>query len=610
MGAKRVTWIMFTILSLVALVLTGAFGLALGRAQSGRLRLAPAPTVAVPTPVQEPTDEPIIGSASVGGQVFHDLCAVGGGEGGVPLAPSAGCIQTVDEGYRANGLLEAGEPGLGGVLVRLGAGTCPASGLGVSTTDTGGTYSFGGLQAGIYCVSVDALDAQNESLLPGDWTVPSSADGSLASYSLTLQDGERLVVNFGWDYRFLPQPEPSVVQPPAPPEPTPEQACTDRVDFVADVTVSDNTTMLAGQPFVKTWRLRNAGTCSWTEAYRLVFASGHSMGGPAAVPLSKPVAPGETVDVSVALTAPAGNGAHEGKWYLRNADGDIFGMGANADSAFWVRIVVGPVPTAVPAPAPTPVPVAVNWRGEYYPNRYLMGDPVMVRDDKAIDFDWSTSAPATAVPADGFSVRWTRSASFAAGTYRFSARSDDGVRVWLDGELVIDQWRDAANTTFTAERTLNAGDHTVRVEYYENGGTATVRFWWDIEAAYPDWRGEYWSNREMKGSPALVRNDVAIDFDWGVDAPGGVRKDDVAIRWTRMAEFDAATYRFHILVDDGARLWVDNRLVVDSWRDGALRELTADYTMARGIHGLMVEFYEHTGEARIRVWWEKISPAY
>ena len=537
--------------------------------------------------------------------MFHDLCAVGH-EG---AAPPAGCIQMGDGGYRANGLLEAGEPGLGGVLVQIGAGTCPASGLGVTTTDTGGKYSFGGLQAGTYCVSVDALDVQNESLLPGEWTVPASADGSVAGYSLTLRDGEQVVVNFGWDYRFLPQPEPSVVQQ-SEPEPAPEQACTDRVDFIADVTISDNTLILAGQPFVKTWRLRNAGTCSWTEAYRLVFSNGPNMGGPAAVPLSKPVAPGETVDVSVALTAPAGNGAYESKWYLRNADGDIFGMGANADSAFWVRIVVGPVPPAVPAPAPTPIPAAVNWRGEYYPNRYLMGDPVMVRDDKAIDFDWSTGVPATAVPADGFSVRWTRNASFAAGTYRFSARSDDGVRVWLDGELIIDQWREAASTTFTAERTLNAGDHTVRVEYYENGGAANVRFWWEIEAAYPDWRGEYWSNREMKGNPALVRNDVAIDFDWGLDAPGGIRKDDVAIRWTRMAEFDAATYRFHILVDDGARLWIDNRLVVDSWRDGALRELTADYTMARGIHGLMVEFYEHTGEARIRVWWEKVAPAY
>jgi hypothetical protein len=605
MDGKRLTWIAFTILALVALVLTGAFGLAMGRAQSSRLRPVPAPTEAAPTPVQEPPDVQVIGSASFSGQVFHDLCAVGS-EG---TAPSAGCIQTADGGYRANGLLEAGEPGLGGVLVQIGAGTCPASGLGVTTTDTGGKYSFGGLQAGTYCISVDALDARNESLLPGEWTVPASADGSVAGYSLTLQDGEGIAVNFGWDYRFLPQPEPLVVQQPEP-EPTPEQACTDKVDFVADVTVSDNTSMLAGQLFVKTWRLRNAGTCSWTDAYELVFASGHSMGGPPAVSLSKPVVPGETVDVSVALTAPAGNGAYEGKWYLRNADGEVFGMGSNADSAFWVRIVVGPAPTAVPAPAPTPVPAAVNWRGEYYPNRYLMGDPVMVRDDKAIDFDWSTGAPASAVPADGFSVRWTRSASFAAGTYRFSVHSDDGVRVWLDGEPIIDQWREATNTTFSTERALSAGDHTVRVEYYENGGAANVRFWWEIEAAYPDWRGEYWSNREMKGNPALVRNDVAIDFDWGVDAPGGLRKDDVAIRWTRMAEFDAATYRFHILVDDGARLWVDNRLVVDSWRDGALRELTADYTMARGVHGLMVEFYEHTGEARIRVWWEKVAPAY
>jgi hypothetical protein len=618
MGTKRLTWIMFTILSLIALVLTGAFGLVLGRAQSSRARPAPVPAVATPTPTEEPIDVPIVGTASISGQVFHDLCAVGGGEGGVPLAPSPGCVQTVDGGsYRANGLLEAGEPGLGGVLVQLGAGTCPASGLGVVTTDTGGNYAFGGLRAGTYCVSVDALSSQNGSLLPGDWTVPSSANGAIAGYTLALEDGEKIEVNFGWDYRLLPQPEPPVAELPTP-EPTPEPTCIDKVTFVGDVTIPDNTYMLAGQSFVKTWRLSNAGTCPWTGDYELAFSSGHRMGGPASIPLGKTVAPGEIVDVSVVLTAPAGNGAYEGRWQLRNAEGDLFGTGGSADSAFWVRIAVGPVPTVVPTSVPTVVPTSVptvvpvvaNWRGEYYPNRHLTGDATLVRDDREINFDWGTGSPAAGVPADGFSVRWTRTASFRGGLYRFYAHSDDGVRVWLNGELIIDRWHDAANVTYSAERTLSAGDHTIRVEYYENNGTASVRFYWEMEESYPDWQGEYWSNREMKGRPGLVRNDVAIDFDWGLGAPGGLQNDDVSVRWTRMAEFDAAIYRFHILVDDGARLWVDNRLVVDSWRDGAVRELTADYTMTRGLHGLMVEFYEHTGEARIRVWWEKISPAY
>jgi hypothetical protein len=54
---------------------------------------------------------------------------------------------------------------------------------------------------------------------------------------------------------------------------------------------------------------------------------------------------------------------------------------------------------------------------------------------------------------------------------------------------------------------------------------------------------------------------------------------------------------------------VDDLLILDTWRDGAAREVTADHAMAAGIHHLRVEFYEHTNEARIHVWWEKIAPS-
>ena len=77
---------------------------------------------------------------------------------------------------------------------------------------------------------------------------------------------------------------------------------------------------------------------------------------------------------------------------------------------------------------------------------------------------------------------------------------------------------------------------------------------------------------------------------------------------TCTAEFDAATYRFHVLVDGGARLWVDGQLILDTWLDGRAREVAGDHTMAGGLHDLRVEFYAHTGEAQIHLWWEKVAP--
>jgi PA14 domain len=65
--------------------------------------------------------------------------------------------------------------------------------------------------------------------------------------------------------------------------------------------------------------------------------------------------------------------------------------------------------------------------------------------------------------------------SFTAGTHTFTANADDGVRVYLDGTVVIDQWKDLSATTYTVSRTVTAGNHEVKVEYYEHGGDAVAK---------------------------------------------------------------------------------------------------------------------------------------
>ncbi|MGD1994385.1 MAG: PA14 domain-containing protein, partial [Anaerolineae bacterium] len=397
-------------------------------------------------------------------------------------------------------------------------------------------------------------------------------------------------------FRVLPEGQTPVPEPTETPTPV---GCTDRVSFVRDVTMPDNTRVLPGQSFVKTWRLRNSGTCTWTDDYALVFVEGHRMGGPTGVPLDGPVAPGETVDVSVSLTAPAGDGVYQGKWQLRNDEGQRFGLGNDGTGNFWVRIVVGATPTPTPRPS--------GWRGEYFDDRNLTGAPTLVRDDAAVNFDWGTAAPASSLPSEGFSVRWSQTLSFPAGVYRFAVLADDGVRVWLDGERIIDQWHDATGVTYTAERTLSAGNHSLRVEYYENRGAAKIRFWWERLSDYPQWRGEYFSRIDLVGVPTLVRNDPAIDFIWGASAPAtNIPADNFSVRWTRLVAFDEGLYRFHAAIDDGVRLWVDDQLVIDRWSDGARRALTADHRLSAGYHSLRVEYYERTGEASIQVWWEKL----
>lgn len=124
--------------------------------------------------------------------------------------------------------------------------------------------------------------------------------------------------------------------------PTPAAAAStcDWAQFVADVTVPDGTSFAPGTAFKKTWRLKNIGSCTWTTGYSLVFDSGEKFGAPSAVNFPINVAPGQTVDLSLDMTAPSSAGHYLSYWKLRNASNVIFGIGTTANKAFWAEINV------------------------------------------------------------------------------------------------------------------------------------------------------------------------------------------------------------------------------------------------------------------------------
>lgn len=249
-----------------------------------------------------------------------------------------------------------------------------------------------------------------------------------------------------------------------------------------------------------------------------------------------------------------------------------------------------------------------NWKAEYFSNTTLSGPPVLVRDDEQVDFAWGFDAPAPEIPADGFSARWTRKWYFLPGTYRFYARAWDGVRVWFDDALVIDEWHAGTDTTYAGDVQVNdAGWHTVRIAYYNQSGKAEVKVSWEALVSYAGWKGEYFSNRDLRGQPVFVRDDPALNFEWGLGNPGpGIGQDNFSVRWTREIEFAAGTYEFTVVVDDGVRVWLDDWKVLDQWQDGIRRTYTAVFEgMSAGRHTIRVEYYEHRGEAVLRLWWTK-----
>ena len=169
--------------------------------------------------------------------------------------------------------------------------------------------------------------------------------------------------------------------------------------------------------------------------------------------------------------------------------------------------------------------------------------------------------------------------------------TDDGVRLFVDGEKVLDKWILQGPTTYTVTRQLTEGAHQVVLEYFEAGGGAVARFSYEPTAEPPPppppppepFAAEYFANRTLSGAPVLTRSDNAIDFDWGEGSPDApVPADRFSARWTRTKNYAAGTYRFSVTGDDGIRVLVDGAQVVDGWFYQAPTTYTADVPLSDG----------------------------
>lgn len=172
-----------------------------------------------------------------------------------------------------------------------------------------------------------------------------------ASPAATTQTARAVFTAAIQTYLAQPSGTPSLTPPPpnSPPAPLPTsitptlaaliaRAC-DSSAFISDVTIPDGAPVAAGAKFVKTWQIMNTGSCVWSPAYTLSFDSGDQMSG-ASTPLSSPVQPGQQVEISVNLTAPAAPGSYKGIWRMHNASGLPFG------DFPYVQVTVGAAPTA------------------------------------------------------------------------------------------------------------------------------------------------------------------------------------------------------------------------------------------------------------------------
>lgn len=244
----------------------------------------------------------------------------------------------------------------------------------------------------------------------------------------------------------------------------------------------------------------------------------------------------------------------------------------------------------------------------------------LVRVDAAVDFDWGQAAPAPNLPADQFSVRWSGEVvPRYSETYTISTVADDGVRLWVDGKLIIDRWTNHAPVEDSGTVALVAGKrYAVRLEYYDAGLGAVARLLWSSASqarqvipssqlfpAPASLRGEYYADPGLRAL-ALTRSEPNVDFDWGDGAPDpSLPADGWSARFTGQLRPPAGgLYTFVTRADDGVRLWVDGHLVVDDWSDHAPRDKSGTVTLSAG-HAvdLRLEYYERRFGAMLQLAW-------
>jgi GH43 family beta-xylosidase len=236
---------------------------------------------------------------------------------------------------------------------------------------------------------------------------------------------------------------------------------------------------------------------------------------------------------------------------------------------------------------------------------------------ESVSHNWGTAAPAAGVDADSFSVRWSGQIEPQfSQLYTFRVLADEGVRVWVDGKLVINDWAAHVRRAVTGTIALVAGRrYDIRVDYYDVSGAAQIELSW-LSASQPQ---QVIPASRLYESPAgilgsytdttsgnLSRVDSAIDFNWGLGSPHpSLDSDGLRVTWSGQIRADfSEEYTFSTISDDGVRLWIGNELVIDNWTNQTGSEARGTKQLEAGKWTeVRLEYYDNTGSAEARWLW-------
>jgi hypothetical protein len=298
------------------------------------------------------------------------------------------------------------------------------------------------------------------------------------------------------------------------------------------------------------------------------------------------------------------------------------------------------------------LPVGYGLTAQYFAD-HDWKQQVVERFDRQLDFLWSIASPHPDLKADDFAVRWTGwLRPPASGEYRIVIVSDDGARVVIDGKTIIDDWAIGPLRRRDAVVTLSNKAHALRVEYREHKDASAVSLRWvrpgrtsiaepippqclfcvqetagQTEVALPASRrlpanagvsAEYFNGTNFE-RPIDRRVEPAIDHWWGLDKPlDRLPADTYTVRWTgRLTPLVAGKYKIVAYSDEGVRVWIDDKPIIDNWKRHAIARDQAEIELSDRPHKLRVEYFDDDQGALASLRWilpgdveEQVIPAW
>ena len=274
--------------------------------------------------------------------------------------------------------------------------------------------------------------------------------------------------------------------------------------------------------------------------------------------------------------------------------------------------------------------------GHYFNNTNLDGS-VVVRLDETIDFDWSIGEPAPGVGIDYFGVVWAGEVEApATGEYIFTLEADEHAALSIDGKVIAaSQPQRAGAEIASTPVSMEAGKkHPLKLTYFDWTGSARVRLLWSgpgvAKSVVPKERlyaksfspvhaariaanrgllGTYYMAAEFGGATSS-RVDPMIDFNWsGRDPLPGFSRSNLSVRWSGQIKADhSEEYTFHLLADQRAQLWIDEKLIIDRGDQSWLSETKGGIPLAAGErYDLRLQVQSHSGNPAARLMWSSAS---